>query len=173
MSSFGGMTMAEWTDAYINQLGGKGGPTSKVGKTFYVANFRDWLEGQGHPGWHQASMFLQCHKWAQRWGYTTYMLRCPNKGRDAYWIVSDHNDAKAALVTKTDQLSREWVNDMLARAVRLAQGNSTFSGDPATLVALEHETKFAINAWNFMRSNAGLRQFDANKTWDRSSIVLV
>lgn len=170
------MTHVEWVDHYINtQISGKT-PGDKLKKSFTVHAFRSWLRGEGYPSWAQASMMLQAHKFAQRWGTTEYMLRCTGKGPDARWVVSNWEDTSASVETKIDSLSREHVTDLLCRAKRFAEGNSSvggsFDGDATTLTNLKREVELVIGSWNFMRSSIyKLKPIDAVKSWNNKYVV--
>lgn len=176
-ASYKGLTWPQWVDRFIDtQLAGKS-PTSKLQTSFTAGTLRDYLYNEGHPQYAQASMFLQLHKYQMRWGTTEYMLRCAGKGPSAYWVVDDHQGAKASMEYKIDDLSRQHVNDILCRAKRMSEGNHTvdgkviggaFDGDPLILSEIKREAQLVIGSWNFMRSTIyNLPAFDFDKSWNR------
>lgn len=172
-----GLTWSQWVDYFIDKkLGGKT-PDSKLKKTFHVSQLREFLYAEGHPSWAQASMFLQQHRWQQRWGTTDFMLICKGKGPGAYWQVSNWEDAPASMENKIDTLSREHVNDILCRAKRLSEGNKAnggaFDGDTDMLAQIKREAEIVVGSWNFMRSSIyKLPAFDFKKSWDRKYVTV-
>lgn len=167
----GGLTWPGWVDYFINEEISGSTPAAKLNKVFSVSELRQFLYEQGHPSWAQASMFLQQHKYAQRWGTTEYMLRCKGKGPGSVWVVSNHETAQQSMEDKIDTLSREHINDILCRGKRLAEGNKAgggaFDGDVNTLADVKREAEIIIGSWNFMRSTIyKLPAFDATKSWN-------
>lgn len=167
------MSWPQWVDHFIATKISGTTPDAKLKKTFCVNDLRNFLRASKHPSWMQASMFLQAHKHAQRWGHTDYMIRCDSKGPDARWVISNWEDVGASMETKIDQLSREHVNDLLCRARRFADGNTVFSGDVPTLESLQRETEIIVGQWNVMRSVVyHLKPINFAKSWFSKYVVV-